>query len=203
MLAADVVLGATIARYQAETARLRSGMSERERERTDLILATERHRVKVEIELLRLRARGDLDLHLAVEVDSGRMLLEREGVLLREMRVRITPQQAEGLPAGDEVEVLPRGARTVERLLTARDVWEVPPSAYGRGGLPVPADRAVRGALGRTAALLNDGMVIYAGPDTGLLADSSVAVPGSIRLSKSDLRAIAPNLVRGMTVYFY
>lgn len=203
VVAADVVLAATIARYRDETTRLRLAMSEGERERADLILATERHRVMVEIELLRLRARGDRDLHLAVEVDSGRMILEREGVLLRDMRVRITPQQVKGIPGGGEMEVLPRGARTVERILTARDVWEIPASVYARRGVPTPPERAHPGVVGRTAALLGDGMVIYAAPDTGLLADSAAALPGSIRVTKADLRALAPNLVRGMAVYFY
>lgn len=203
LLAADVVLAAAYLRYRRETDRLLSGMTEQERERTSVILDNERHRVSVELELIRLRARGDRELHLAVQVDSGRMLLERDGVTLREMQVRLGPVLVAPGLVDSAVSLLPRGDRTIERILTVRDAWEIPESYFRERGLTVPDNRAVRGALGRTAAVLNDGTVLYAPPDTGLLADSAYVLPGSLRLSASDLRALASNLVRGMSVYFY
>jgi hypothetical protein len=45
--------------------------------------------------------------------------------------------------------------------------------------------------------------VIYALPDSGILADSSFVLPGAIRVSRADLRALAPNIAPGMSVYFY
>ena len=79
----------------------------------------------------------------------------------------------------------------------------MPAWVYSDRGLPVPADRAVAGVLGRDALVLSGGMVIYAIPDSGMLADSSYLLPGAVRLSRADLRAIAPNIAPGVTVYFY
>ena len=76
-------------RYQQETARLREGMTTAQRARADAVVATERHRLRVELELIRRQRRGDRDLHLAINIDSGRMVLERDGVVLREMGVRL------------------------------------------------------------------------------------------------------------------
>jgi hypothetical protein len=40
-------------------------------------------------------------------------------------------------------------------------------------------------------------------PTVGPLNDSSYVMPGSLQLRAEDLKAIAPNLKPGMTVYFY
>jgi len=45
--------------------------------------------------------------------------------------------------------------------------------------------------------------VIYALPDSGILADSAYVLPGAVRLSRRDLRAIAPIITPGLSVYFY
>jgi hypothetical protein len=99
--------------------------------------------------------------------------------------------------------VPPRGARSVERILAVRDTWEVPGWVFSDRGVAVPDDRALPGALGRNALVLNGGTVIYALPDSGLLADSAYVLPGALRVSRADLRAIAPNITPGLTVYFY
>jgi hypothetical protein len=88
-LAANLILVTRYLRYKEETARLRAGMTNAQRERTDAVVAAERHRLRVEFGLIRRQARGDRQLHLAVNVDSGHMVLERDGVVLREMSVRI------------------------------------------------------------------------------------------------------------------
>ena len=61
----------------------------------------------------------------------------------------------------------------------------------------------VAGALGPGAILLSGGAVIYAHPTGGPLSDSSYVLPGAIRARVQDLRAIAPNLTPGMSVYLY
>jgi hypothetical protein len=203
LAAGNVWLATRLVRYRAETERLRSGMSEAERRRADLVLASEEHRVRVTLELVRRQARGDQDLHLAVSVDSGRMYLERAGVVLREMAVQLGPSRPVGAPPDTVRLALPRGTRTVVKVQAARDPWDVPVWVFGDRGVPVPDDRAVPGALGANGILLNGGTVIYSIPPTGPLADSTYALPGSVLATAEDLRAIAPNVAVGMKVYFY
>jgi hypothetical protein len=202
-LTANLILAARYLRYKEETARLRSGMTNAQRERADAVVAAERHRLRVEFELIRRQARGDRLLHLAVNVDSGHMVLERDGVVLREMSVRIG-QERVPLPQGDSaILVSALGQRTVERVLTGRDAWELPSEVFTDQGLPVPDSRKVRGALGDDAIVLSDGTVVYAVPESGPLADTAYVLPGSVQLAAVDLKALSANIRPGMSVYFY
>jgi hypothetical protein len=200
---ADVVLLVKWQRYESETQRLRADMTGVERKRTDLLLAADTNRLAMMVALVRRQAEGDQALHLAVSVDSGRMHLERDGAKLRDMRVQVGAERwVHG--DGDSVYMaMPRGARTVERLLNAGDSWEVPAWAFRDRGLTPSGDRHVTGALGPAAIVLSGGTVIYAMPTTGPLNDSSYVLPGSVRASAADLKAILPNLAPGMKIYFY
>lgn len=202
-LVADVFLAMRYLRYRDETARLRSEMTDAERQQTDMIAASEDNRLSVMLELLRRQASGDRELHLSVSVDSGTMLLERDGALLREMRIEMGGERVVG-SGSDTVRIIaPRGARSVERILGPRDGWDVPAWLFGDRGLAVPEDRRLPGVLGANALVLSGGTVIYALPDSGVLADSVYVLPGAVRLSRADLRAISPNITPGLTVYFY
>ncbi|HSA56735.1 MAG TPA: hypothetical protein VLE53_13580, partial [Gemmatimonadaceae bacterium] len=159
--------------------------------------------MRVTLELVRRQARGDRELHLAVEVDSGRMILERDGVVLRTMPVQVGAAHVVGVPPDTVRLVAPRGARTVTRVVGANESWEVPAWVFAARGLPVPQDRDVRGALGSLGIVLSGGAVIHALPDAGPLADSAWVMPGAVRVAPADLRAIAPNITPGMSVYFY
>lgn len=202
-LVADVALVARLRRYDAETERLRTGMSEQQRERADVIVEAERHRLRVEVELIRRQARADRELNLAVNVDSGYAVLERDGVLLRRMPAVVGPERVTSGSGDSTIAVAVLGQRTVARILGARDAWEVPASAFLDRGLPVPDDRRMPGVLGARAVILNDGTVLYAAPDSGILADTSHTLAGSIRIAGADLRAIGPNIRPGMPVYFF
>ena len=202
-LAADAFLGLRYLRYLREIERLRSGMTEAERQRTDVVVANEANRVSVMLELIRRQAAGDPGLHLSVSIDSGTMLLERDGALLREMRVEVGEERLVGTPPDTLHVVKPRGARSIERVLGAREAWEVPRWVFTDRGLAVPTDRHQAGALGRNALLLTGGTIIYAVPDSGVLADTSYVLPGAVRVTRSDLRAIVPIISPGVTVYFY
>ena len=199
----DAALTRDYWRHRREVARLRDGMTDAERRHADLILATEQHRLRVTLELVRRQARGDHDLHLAVSIDSGRMYLEQDGIVLREMPVRVGAERLAGDPPDTVRLVAPRGARTVVRLLSARDRWDVPRWVFADRQLPVPDERKLRGAFGSQAILLSGGAVIYSRPETGPLADSAYVLPGAVLVGASDLRAIGPNLIPGMSVYFY
>ena len=190
-------------RYTTETERLRAGMNDMERRKADIAMTDERSRMRVTLELMRRQANLDKELHLSVAVDSGVMYLEREGALLREMPVEVGPEKRVGSPPDTIHIAAPRGARTVERVLGANDRWEVPRWVFAERGLPVPDDRAAKGVLGVGAIVLSGGAVIYAPPKDGLLSDSSYILPGAIRARVQDLRAIAPNVTPGMSVYLY
>ncbi len=189
--------------YEREISRLRAGMSDVERRRSDAVTNANEKRLAMMMELLRRQAKIDKEIHLAVAVDSGKMYLERDGALLREMGVEVAAEKRVG--AGHDTVHLaaPRGTRSVERILGPTDAWEVPSWVYTDRGVPQPATPALVGALGPVAIVLNGGTVIYSVPSVGPLSDSTYLLPGSIRVSAEDLRAVAPNLQRGTVVYFY
>jgi hypothetical protein len=191
------------AAYARETERLRSGMSELERERTDLALRDHEKRLQVMLALIRRQAKLDKRIHLAVSLDSARMYLGREGAVLREIEIEVGPERLVGVAPDTVVLAHPRGERSVQKVLDASDTWDVPEWVYHDRGLPVPGDRAVQGALGPSAIVLNGGLVIYALPAAGPLNDSTYILPGSIRISAGDLAAVVPNLTAGTAVYFY
>ena len=160
MLAIDGWLVYQRVRYASEINRLRAGMTDQERRKADMVVAAEQNRMRVTLELMRRQANLDKDLHLSVAVDSGVMYLEREGALLREMPVDVGPEKRVGAAPDTLKIVAPRGARTVERVLGAKDRWEIPKWVYVDRGLPVPDDRTVIGALGPGAIVLSGGSVI-------------------------------------------
>lgn len=156
--------------YEAEVARLRGSMSETERAKTDAIVAAEGNKARIAIELARLQAKLEKKLHLSVAIDSGKIYLEREGAVLREMAAAFGPETTSG-PDSIPV-VIPRGETSVARA----------------------------GADGITLA----GGTVIAPTDAASLAQDSSPIPaGSVRISRTDLKAILPNLDVGMRVYFY
>jgi len=203
MLAVDGFLLYKRSKYAAERDRLRAGMSDFEREKTDVALQSEESRLKTMVALIRRQSKVDKKIHLAISTDSGRMYLEREGALLRGFPVQVGQGKRVGVPPDTVYLAVPRGERSVQRIMRADDGWEIPAWVYADRGLAVPADRTVKGALGPIAIILNGGIVIYSPPSAGPLNDSSYVMPGSVRASSVDLKAVAPNLKEGMTVYFY
>jgi hypothetical protein len=189
--------------YAAEIERLRSSMTEVERQRADAVVDGERHTLRLALELLRRQARLDAELHLSISVDSSRMYLERDGALLREMPVSIGAERQVGLPPDTVHLAVPRGVRTIVRVVGELDAWEVPAWVYADRGIPPDSGRSVRGALGPAALVLEGGAIVYSMPSAGPLNDSSYVLPGAIRARVEDLRAILPNATPGMRVFFY
>lgn len=202
LLAANLFVARERRAYAAEIARLRSSMTAIERQRADAVVASETHTMRLALELLRRQARLDADLHLSVSVDSARMYLEREGALLRDMPVQVGAERQVGTPPDTVHLAVPRGVRTIVRVLGAGDAWEVP--AWVRVDRGSATDSgAVVGALGPVALLLEGGAIIYTLPTAGPLSDSTYVLPGAIRARVEDLRAVLPNLTPGMRVFFY
>lgn len=190
-------------RYAAQTTTLRAGMSHADRERSKMAVASDGNRQKALAEQLRRRARADGELHLSVVADSGRADLERDGVVLRVMRVRVGPGRVAASATDTLSMQIPPGVQVVQRMLSATDLWEVPRWVFADRGMAVPEDRRVKGALGRTGILLDGGGLLYALPQQGPLADSAYVLPGAVLLSADDMRALAPNVSVGMTIYFF
>lgn len=202
VVAADFALLARQRRYRDETERLRAGMSEVERKRADAILARDRNRDAVIFELLRKQALGDPDLHLSVLLDSSVMYLERSNAILRRIPIVVGRDAAvDSIDDGRRVTV-PKGTRSVERIIGNRESYELPLWVWEQRQLPIPDDRADPRFLGRGAIVLTGGTLIYAQPDDGPLADDWV-MPGTVRMSTDDFRAVVPNLERGTRVYLF
>ena len=203
LFAVDALAVRHLRRYRAEIDRLRAGMTNVERQRADALVAGNQNHLRLTIEMLRREARGDQTPHLTISVDSGLMYFTREGATLREMPVETGPERTVGTAPDTVRMAVPRGSRTVERVLGPDDSWEVPAWVYTDRGLPVPAERVVKGALGPSAIVLAGGAVLYAMPSAGPLNDSAYVLPGGVRATANDLRAIVPNVKPGMTVYIY
>jgi hypothetical protein len=113
LLATDGWLMARHFTYVGEIKRLRSGMTTAERQRSDLIVATEQDKLRMSLALARHQASLDPMLHLSVAVDSGHMYLERDGALLRDMRVTIAPERVPTANGDSTTVTTPRGQRTI------------------------------------------------------------------------------------------
>jgi hypothetical protein len=203
LLVADGLIVVRRQRYVREIARLQAGMSDFERKTSETILASREQRFDMMMELLRRQAKLDEEMHLAVSVDSGRMYLEREGARLREIPVDVGPDGRIGVPPDTVHLVAPLGTRSEQRELGPDAAWEVPRWVYVNRRIPIPADRTVQGALGPVAIVLDGGTIIYSLPTVGPLNDPAYVLPGAVRASAEDLRAILPDVSAGMAVYFY
>jgi type III secretory pathway component EscV len=114
MLALDGFLIMKRRAYTDEVARLQANMSQQERDQTEAIVAAEDNKTRIALELARRQAKIEKDLHLSVAVDSGKMYLEREGAVLREMAVAFGPEAKVG-PDSIPV-VIPRGQTSLAKL---------------------------------------------------------------------------------------
>jgi hypothetical protein len=186
-------------RYHRETRRLRAAMSRVEADRADGLVAAGESQVALLMQVARLQASGEPALNLAISLDEGRMYLQREGARLREMPVKVGTDTR----TGDLVVAAPRGKRAVVRVLDGDASYELPAWAWSSRGLPVPASRAVKGALGPLAVVLSGGTVIYSLPAPAPLDASDYVLPGSVRAEAVDLEAIRENVRPGMPVYFH
>lgn len=198
-------------RYESEIARLRSDMTEVERNRADAILADEERRFDVMVALLRRQSSSDSRLHLAVEVDSGRMVLQREGAVLRSVPVEFgaeLPDSSSDAGNGDDDRVTlapegrplaaPLGSRTVEKVYAPGEAFPVP-DWMRQVRAELPPELVLNDGL----LLLAGGELIYASPDDGALAAPAPVLPGAVRMPSDDFESMLANLSPGMTVYFY
>jgi hypothetical protein len=99
--------------YEREVGRLRHAMSAVERRRADYVFAANKNHFRIMLVLIRRQAEGDRELHLSVALDRGEMYLERDGIRLRAMPVRVGPEAVVGQGPSAAHVAAPRGQRTV------------------------------------------------------------------------------------------
>ena len=173
MLVIDGWLIAQRLKYDREIDRLRGSMTASERQKTDLIVQSEQDKIRMAIALARRQAQIDKKLHLSVSLDSAKMYLEREGALLRTIRVAFG-QEGKVAAGSDSIPMAaPRGERTITQF-NSREIILDGGTVISAGNMPSPGDSAA----------------------TGLR-------PGEVRIDQADMTAILPNISAGMKVYFY
>lgn len=203
LVVADGLLLWRRSRYREEIDRLRAGMTAIERQRADAIVAADNDKATLMLELMRRQSQGDDAIHLAVNTDSGFVALERGAARLRVMPAEVGPERRVGTPPDTQHVVVPRGMRSIERLLGDSDQFVLPAWVWADRGQSAPDQRAGPGWTGPAAIITTGGTLLYSRPSSGPLADSAYVMPGAIRLAARDLRAIRENLVPGTRVYFF
>lgn len=114
MLALDGFLILKRRAYAEEVVRLQSNMTAQEKAKTQAIVAAEQNKTRIALELARRQAKLAKDLHLSVSVDSGKIYLERDGAILREMAAAFGP---EGKVGPDSIPVVvPRGELSLAKM---------------------------------------------------------------------------------------
>jgi hypothetical protein len=120
LVAGDMWLFYRRVAYGQEISALRAKMTSAERKKSDVVVESEQDKVRLAIELAKRQAHFDPRLHLSIAVDSGVMYLERDGALLRVMRVAIAPALIPGLKGSKgngSAATLPLGQRTVQQVI--------------------------------------------------------------------------------------
>ena len=156
--------------YTEEVNRLRGAMTDAERAKTDAIVQAEQDKARIALELAKRQAKMEKTLHLAVALDSGKIYLEREGAVLREMAALFGPEKGV-TPGSDSLPiVIPRGQRTVARLEQNRIVLEggtaieaASTDVASADTAPIPAGNVRIGLTDMKAILpnLSPGMRVY------------------------------------------
>jgi hypothetical protein len=169
-LSLDVYLIQKRRAYGVEVARLRSEMTDAERVRTDAIVEAEHDKARIALELARRQAKMEKTLHLAVAVDSGRIYLEREGKILREMAAQFGPEKGTTLGSDSVPVVVPRGQQAVARVEENRILLEggtaieaAATDVATADTRPIPPGNVRIGRIDMKAILpnLNPGMRVY------------------------------------------
>jgi hypothetical protein len=190
-------------RYARQVKEARETMSTAERQRADAIVAAAEGRTRLQLALVRRDARLEDDLSLAVSLDSGRLSLQSEGAQLRDVPIRVGATKEVGEAPHTVRLVPPRGRFTVARVVDGSHRWRAPDWLFADRGVSRPDSLEIQGGLGPVAILLSGGGVIYSDPASGPLQDPDYVLPGAVRASAADLRAIADALEVGMPVYFF
>lgn len=170
IVALDVYLVVKRRAYESEVARLRASMTETERAKTDAIVTQEQNKARIALELAKRQAKIEKSLHLSVAVDSGKIYLERDGAVLREMAAMFGPEATVSNGTDSIPVVVPRGQRTVAKISEAGIVLEggtvmapsdANPLASDTNPIPPGGVRISRADLKAIMPNLSPGMRVY------------------------------------------
>jgi type III secretory pathway component EscV len=168
MIALDGFLFLKRRAYAGEVRRLQGSMSAQERAKSDAIIASEQNKTRIALELAKRQAKFEKALHISVAVDSGKMYLEREGAVLREMAAAFGPETKSG-PDSIPV-VIPRGEMTIAKisddaitLESGTVIGTTSASSPAQDSSPVPAGgvRISKADLDAIRQYLVPGMPVY------------------------------------------
>lgn len=168
MLALDGFLLVKRRAYANEVARLQASMTDQEKAKTEAIVESEENKTRIALELARRQAKLAKPLHLSISVDSGKVYLEREGAILREMAAAFGPEARVG-PDSIPV-VVPRGERSVAKIEqdkltldggTVIGVSDAEAPALDPSPIPPGAVRIRRVDLDAIRPNLSPGMPVY------------------------------------------
>lgn len=170
IVALDIFLVLKRRSYEDEVARLRANMTETERAKTDAIVTQEQNKARIALALAKRQAKIEKSLHLSVAVDSGKIYLERDGAVLREMAAMFGPDAKVSNGADSIPVVVPRGQRSVAKFsddgITLEGGTVIAPSdanplASDKNPIPAGGVRISRGDLKAILPNLSPGMRVY------------------------------------------
>jgi hypothetical protein len=195
--------------WLGEAAALRGQRAPAEAAVDSLVGLTDSVRATLVTARIRAASRAEATLHLELQRDSGVLLLVRDGLELRRMRIRVdgAPPERGVRTLAQLTEVVPDSVVTVDSLgATVRDSVRVPRTVDR-----VRLDDGVELRAGDVAdvlapaAMVADTTAVSDSPrtitDGAALARLSAGPSRAIVLSRRDLAAIRPNLVAGMKVF--
>ncbi len=141
------------------------------------------------LETARATAREEPKLHLVIAVDSGTVVLMRDGIALRRMPARFTGSAPE------------RGVQHIASIAEVADQVTTAPvvDSLGNTVAAPPVEKKV------LRVALTDGTVLEGGDAAAALLGgvSTDGGPRRIIVSRRDFDAIRPNLVRGMSAVLF
>lgn len=197
LLLADLALIYKRNLYSREHAELPATITRAQTLHAEALAKTEQNLEARRILLARREALLVKETHLTLDSSKGIMYLQRDRAILREMPVRLGPALTRKPSAPL------RESRRVLQVVDDNYRYQVPEAAFLHRGEPVPAEKAIAGALGPLAVLLEGGAVIYSRPKQGQLGDETYLLPRGILVARTDLEGIKETLHPGMRVYLY
>ena len=203
LLLTSIALLIFLGLYKGELMAVQSRLTLSEQRRVFALSSTQNNKLSLAIELTKRLAQIDSSVHLTIDTQKQIMVLARHNATLREMSVQIGASATIDTKSDQFRISIPLGQRHIVKVVDADYPWVIPDWLIKKQGLQLASGNVLSGALGSCAVILNGGTVIYTRPSIGPLNDATYVLPGSIRMTTQDARAIRKELRPGMDVYFY
>jgi hypothetical protein len=207
LLAAAVIVGIRIPRYQAQAADLSRRMTVEQRATRDSVLASHQRRTQLALAVLRrdvrIRSYENRKRHLAISLEDSALELRQGTATLRRAKLVIGPDTTVRAPDGRTWRLVrPLGERHIAELQRS-PTYTVPEWVYVSRGQAIPPEpqRRVEGGLGAYVIRLDDGTEIYSRPEAGPFAEG--VKPAGFVAPARDLAAIFEAVGEDTPVYIF